>query len=68
MSTSADAADQVVSMSLQGFKVIAEITGAGAKNLATYLYAALKETRSARAGKSDWRGSSVAARSSRSLL
>lgn len=48
MSTSADAADQVVSMSLQGFKVIAEITGAGAKNLATYLYAALKDQKRTR--------------------
>jgi hypothetical protein len=48
MSTSADAADQVVNMSLQGVKVIAEITGAGAKNLATYLYAALKDQKRTR--------------------
>lgn len=48
MSTNADAADQVVSMSLQGVKVIAEITGVGAKNLATYLYAALKDQKRTR--------------------
>jgi hypothetical protein len=35
-------------MSLQGFKVIAEITGAGAKNLATYLYAVLKDQKRTR--------------------
>ena len=49
MSMNADAADQVVSMSLQGVKVIAEITGEGAKNLATYLYAVLKDQKRTRA-------------------
>ena len=48
MSMNADAADQVVNMSLQGLKVVAEITGAGAKNLATYLYAALKDQKRTR--------------------
>jgi len=48
MSMNADAADQVVSMSLQGVKVIAEITGEGAKNLATYLYAVLKDQKRTR--------------------
>jgi len=48
MNTNADAADQVVSMSLQGVKVIAEITGEGAKNLATYLYAVLKDQKRTR--------------------
>lgn len=48
MSTSADAADQVVSMSLQGLKVVAEITGEGAKDLATYLYAVLKDQKRTR--------------------
>lgn len=48
MSMNADAADQVVSMSLQGVKVIAEITGAGAKNLAIYLYAVLKDQKRTR--------------------
>ena len=48
MSMNADAADQVVNMSLQGLKVVAEITGAGAKNIATYLYAALKDQKRTR--------------------
>ena len=48
MSTNADAADQVVSMSLQGVKVVAEITGAGAKNLAAYLYALMKDQKKTR--------------------
>jgi len=48
MSSSADAAEQVVSMSLQGVKVVAEITGIGAKNLATYLYAVLKDQKRTR--------------------
>jgi hypothetical protein len=30
-------------MSLQGLKIIAEISGSGAKNIATYLYAVLKD-------------------------
>jgi len=48
MSTNADAADQVVNMSLQGVKVVAQITGEGAKNLATYLYAVLKDQKRTR--------------------
>jgi len=43
MNSGADAADQVVNMSLRGIEVIAKITGLGAKNLATYLYAVLKD-------------------------
>jgi hypothetical protein len=43
MNNGADAADQVVNMSLRGIELIAKITGAGAKNLATYLYAVLKD-------------------------
>jgi hypothetical protein len=42
MSNGADAADQIVNMSLRGIEVLAKITGTGAKNLATYLYAVLK--------------------------
>ena len=38
-----DASDQIVSMSLKGIEVLARITGLGAKNLATYLYAVLKD-------------------------
>lgn len=40
---SSDAADQIVNMSLKGIEILAKITGLGAKNLATYLYAVLKD-------------------------
>jgi hypothetical protein len=43
MNNGADAADQVVSMSLKGIEMLAKISGAGAKNLAAYLYAVLKD-------------------------
>lgn len=43
MNTSAEAADQVVRMTLNGVKVAAKITGAGAKELAMLLYAILKD-------------------------
>jgi len=42
MNSGADAADQIVNMSLKGIEVMAKISGVGAKNLATYLYAVLK--------------------------
>jgi len=48
MSSEAAAADQVVNMTLKGIEVMAKISGEGAKNLATYLYAVLtgqKKTR-----------------------
>jgi len=48
MSSNADAADQAVSMSLRGVKLVAEITGTGAKNLATYLYAVLNDQKRTR--------------------
>ncbi|AFV01115.1 MULTISPECIES: DUF3801 domain-containing protein [unclassified Dehalobacter] len=43
MNSGADAADQIVNMSLKGIEVFAKISGEGAKNLATYLYAVLKD-------------------------
>ena len=43
MNSGADAADQIVNMSLRGIEVLAKISGEGAKNLATYLYAVLKD-------------------------
>ena len=43
MNSGADAADQIVNMSLKGIEVMAKISGEGAKNLATYLYAVLKD-------------------------
>ncbi len=43
MNSGAEAADQMVNMSLKGIEVMAKISGEGAKNLATYLYAVLKD-------------------------
>ena len=43
MNNGADAADQIVNMSLRGIELLAKITGSGAKNFATYLYAVLKD-------------------------
>ena len=43
MNNGADAADQIVNLSLKGIEVLAKISGEGAKNLATYLYAVLKD-------------------------
>lgn len=43
MNYSGEVADQMVRMSLNGVEVMAKITGAGAKGIATYLYAALKD-------------------------
>ena len=48
MNNGADAADQIVNMSLKGIEVMAKISGAGAKNLATYLYAVLKDQKKIR--------------------
>ena len=38
MSVSGDSAEQVVRLSLEGFEVIAKLTGSGAKNIAALLY------------------------------
>ena len=43
MNTGADAADQIVKMSLEGVEVAAKITGAGAKELAVLLCTLLKD-------------------------
>jgi len=48
MNNGADAADQIVNMSLKGIEVIAKISGEGAKNLATYLYAVLRDQKKTR--------------------
>lgn len=50
-----EAADQIVNMSLKGIEVIARLSGAGAKNLATYLYAVLKDQKKTK-GKSRLQG------------
>jgi len=41
MTNSGDAAEQVVRMSLEGVEIAAKLVGAGAKNIAVFLYAAL---------------------------
>ena len=43
MNTGGEAAEQIVRMSLNGVEVAAKITGAGAKELATMIYAILKD-------------------------
>ncbi len=48
MNNGADAADQIVNMSLRGIEVVAKISGEGAKNLATYLYAVLRDQKKTR--------------------
>ena len=43
MSVNGDASEQVVRLSLEGFEVIAKLTGSGAKNLAAMLYTMMKD-------------------------
>lgn len=43
MSVSGDSAEQVVRLSLEGFEVIARLTGNGAKNVAAMLYTIMKD-------------------------
>lgn len=43
MSVSGDSAEQVVRLSLEGFEVIARLTGSGAKNIAAMLYTIMKD-------------------------
>lgn len=46
MSTSSDSAEQIVRISLEGFEVIARLTGSMAKEMAVLLYAMAKENKS----------------------
>lgn len=48
MNSGGDAADQIVNMSLKGIEVMAKISGEGAKNIATYLYAVLRDQKKTR--------------------
>ena len=43
MSVSGDSAEQVVRLTLEGFEVIAKLTGTGAKNIAALLYTIMKD-------------------------
>ena len=43
MSVNGDASEQVVRLSLEGFEVLARLTGSGAKNIAAMLYTIMKD-------------------------
>ena len=43
MSVNGDVSEQVVRLSLEGFEVLAKLTGAGAKNVAAMLYTIMKD-------------------------
>lgn len=43
MSVNGDASEQIVRLSLEGFEVLAKLTGSGAKNVAAILYAIMKD-------------------------
>lgn len=45
MSVSGDSAEQIVRLSLEGFEVIARLTGNGAKNIAALLYTIMKDNK-----------------------
>lgn len=44
MSVNGDVSEQVVRLSLDGFEVLARLTGSGAKNVAAMIYTMLKDT------------------------
>lgn len=48
MNNSGDAAEQVVRLSLEGFEVVAKVSGEAAKNIAVLLLAALKQEQKAK--------------------
>lgn len=43
MNQSSEAAEQIVRMSLEGFEMVAKVTGTGAKNVGALLYAVMKD-------------------------
>ena len=45
MSVSGDTSEQIVRLSLEGFEVLAKLTGTGAKNIAAMLYTIMKDKR-----------------------
>lgn len=49
MNSSGDAAEQVVRLSLEGFEVVAKVSGEAAKNIALLLISALKQEQKTRA-------------------
>lgn len=53
MNTSGDAAEQIVRLSLEGFEVIARLTGSGAKEALAMMYAVLKDNEQQSIGKTN---------------
>lgn len=53
MSTSSDSAEEIVRLSLEGFEVVAKLTGSMAKEMAVLLYAMTKETKKKQKDKPD---------------
>lgn len=51
MSTSSDSAEEIVRLSLEGFEVVAKISGSMAKNIAVMLYTMSKDTNKKSKGK-----------------
>ena len=51
MSTSSDSAEEMVRLSLEGFEVVAKLTGSMAKEMAVMLYAMSKERNEHNTGK-----------------
>lgn len=51
MSVNGDVSEQVVRLSLEGFEVLARLTGSGAKNVAAMLYTIMKDTEKKTRGK-----------------
>ena len=43
MSVNGDVSEQVVRLSLEGFEVLARLTGSGAKNVAAMIYTKMKD-------------------------
>ena len=53
MSVNGDVSEQVVRLSLEGFEVLARLTGSGAKNIAAMLYTIMKDNKKQSKGKSN---------------
>lgn len=52
MSVNGDVSEQVVRLSLEGFEILARLTGSGAKNVAAMLYTIMKDNKKQTRGKS----------------
>ena len=59
MNNSGDAAEQVVRLSLEGFEVVAKVSGEAAKNIAVLLLAALKQEQKAKGKDRNAKGKNV---------